>query len=198
MQRGSEAGEADLWRSAIVAGLAGCLLLVAGSAALAAEANPPPSRSAPRVRLGVSAGLGTGSYGLADAESARGGIQITPFLAASYQNTRAGSSDFWGDNKDNWTSHALLVEFMAPEQMFAIGAGPSLAKGTVESGCFMSKECNPPRSSDDYRGLGLDGRLAHTFGANRPTIRGGFTLELSFHMSPHSDLVTLGIGLDLF
>jgi hypothetical protein len=83
--------------------------------------------------------------------------------------------------------------------MVAIGAGPALAAGTLEKGCFsILTACNPPPTSQSYLGLGFDARIAVTFGANKPTVRGGITLEFGFHTSPHSAMGSLGIGFDLF
>jgi hypothetical protein len=178
--------------------MAGLLLLLAPDA-WAQQAPVSTTSAGPRLRLGGSVGVGAGSYGLGAAASARIGIQMTPYLAASYQISRAGSGDFWGDNEDWWTSHALMLEFMVPGRMFAIGLGPSLASGRVETGCFaILTECDPPRTSESYNALGFDGRIAYTFGANRPEVRGGFTLEFGVHASPHGGVGIFGIGFDLF
>jgi hypothetical protein len=175
------------------------ILLLTCSDALAQQENVPPIAAAPRLRLGGSAGVGVGSFGAAAAASGRVGVQITQFLAASYQITRTGSREFLGGNSDAWTSHGLLIEYMKPGKMFAIGAGPSFASGTVKHGCFtVMTECNPPSTSESYNRLGFDGRVAYTFGANRPAWRGGFTLELGLHASPHSGVFTFGIGFDIF
>jgi hypothetical protein len=45
----------------------------------------------------------------------------------------------------------------------------------------MGSDCSLPPGSSDYGGLGFEGLLAYTFGANRPKFRGGFTIELALH-----------------
>ena len=126
-------------------------------------------------------------------------MQIRPFLATSYQITGTSTGDFWGTNTDAWTSHALFVEIMRPGSMFSVGGGPSITSGTIKRGCFaILTECGPPPTSEDFFGLGFDGRLAYTFGLNRPTVRAGFTLEVAVHASQRGATGILGIGVDMF
>jgi hypothetical protein len=152
-------------------------------------------RAAARIKLGGSVGAGLGSIGLAGAASGRIGVQITPPLAVSYPITAAGTAFF---DSDSWTSNALLVEFVPLGSMLSMGAGPSIVSGTVTHTCLLGGDCSPPPSTRDYLGCGFDARMGYTFGANRPHIRGGFTLELDLHLSPEDTVVTTGIGFDIF
>jgi len=177
------------------AALVVCLVLLADVEASAEEGTVTAASAPVRIRLGASAGVGLGSMGLAGAASARAGVQITPSLAVSYQITAAATALF---DEDSWISHALFFETVVPGTMFSIGGGPSIVSGTVTQRCIFGSDCTPPPSSQSYLGPGFDGRLAYTFGTNRPTIRGGFTLELAVHVSPKDTLVVAGIGFDVF
>ena len=180
--------------------LTALVVLFASTHALAQEAtnvtNSTPVSTPARLRFGVSAGVGLGSLTLGAAASARLGIQITPSVATSYQITSAITGGFLS-GEDIWTSHALLIELTPPGSMFSIGGGPAIASGTRRS-CAWTSDCTEPRTSKDYLGLGFDARLARTFGANRPNLRAGFTLELAVHVSPEDAAATLGIGFDIF
>ena len=167
--------------------------------ALAQETLGTVRTSVSRLRLGASVGLGIGSFGLAGAASARAGVQITPSWAASLQATAAETGEIFGGDNDNWRSYAVLIEWVLPGRMVVLGGGPALATGTRSFQCpGFFNDCGRPTTSEGYVSPGFDGRLAVTFGANRPTIRGGFTLEAAVHASPHSVLLTGGIGFDIF
>ena len=109
-------------------------------------------------------------------------------------NSVAETAEVLGSS-DNWTSHALLVEFTVPESLVTIGGGPSFVSGHIDHSCGFS--CDPPPASD-YKGVGFDWRVGFTFGARRPNVRGGFTVELAGHHTAQDSAVVLGIGADLF
>ena len=148
----------------------------------------------PRLRLGISVGVGGGSMGLGAAASARAGIQIKSSWAVSYQISASETAEVLGSS-DDWRSHALLVEFTVPETLITLGGGPSIVSGHIKPSCGFFCAAPPP---SDYTDVGLDFRLARSFGARRPNVRGGFTLELAAHSAIHDTVVVLGIGADLF
>jgi hypothetical protein len=175
------------------------ILLLTSTEVSAQEAAHTVEAATPRFRFGVSVGVGVGSVktdaGEGLAASLRAGVQITRVVAVSYQVTAAGTIyGFPTGKSDSWTSHALLVEYMAPGRMFSIGGGPSIVSGSTS---WTNNEANMS-SSSPYLGLGFDGRAAYTFGANLPEFRCGFTVELAVHVSPQDYAVVPGIGFDLF
>jgi hypothetical protein len=173
---------------------ASILLSLTASQAFAQEATVEKGEAFPRLRLGFSVGVGGGSMGLGVAASARAGIQIKSSWAVSYQISAAETGEILGSS-DDWRSHALLVEFTVPETSITLGAGPSIVSGHIQPFCGFFCAAPPP---SDYTDVGLDFRLARTFGARRANVRGGFTLELAAHSSIHDTVVVLGIGADLF
>jgi hypothetical protein len=174
-----------------------CLLLSADAWALPQEALGA-TRMAPRLRLGGSVGVAIGSF--ERVASGRAGIQFTPLFATSIQVTRASTSDFmFHTEEDKWTSYALLFELMPKGGMIAIGGGASFASGVYKKSCFsVLALCDPPPSYDNYTGAGFDARFSATFGATRPTFRGGLSMELALHKSPHSTMISASLGLDMF
>jgi hypothetical protein len=150
----------------------------------------------PRPRLGGSVGIGGGTMGIGAAASARAGIQLKPSWAVSYQIAASETSVSVLGDSDDWRSHTLLTEFTWPGTLFTLGGGPSIASGNRTYFCGFGCSTSHPPSS--YTGLGFDWRLATTFGANRPTRRGGFTLELAGHHTAQDSVVVFGIGADLF
>lgn len=89
----------------------------------------------------------------------------------------------------------LLVELTVPESLVTLGGGPSFVAGHIDHSCGFWCEAPPP---SDYKGVGFDWRVGFTFGARRPTVRGGFTVELAGHHTAYDTAVVLGIGADLF
>ena len=174
---------------------ASILLSLTASQAFAQEATIEKAEVFPRLRLGGSAGLGYGTMGMTGAASARAGIQIKSSWAVSYQFSAVKTKDaLWETKSDVWKSHALLVEFTVPETLITLGGGPSIVSGHV----YSCGTCSPLDYTGDYTGVGLDFRAGISFGARRPSVRGGFTLELAVHSSIHDTVAVLGIGADLF
>jgi hypothetical protein len=173
---------------------ASILLSLTASQAFAQDGTVEKAEVFPRLRLGGSAGLGGGTMGIGVAASARAGIQIKSSWAVSYQFSVCGTEEFF-KSSDIWKSHALLLEVTVPETLITLGGGPSIVSGRREPSCGV--ECIAPAPSD-YTDVGLDFRFARTFGARRPNVRGGFTLELALHSAMRDTVVVLGIGADLF
>jgi hypothetical protein len=179
-----------------VALTAAVFLSLTASQALAQDGTVEKAEVFPRLRLGISAGVGGGSMGLGAAASARAGIQIKSSWAVSYQFSAVRTQDdLWESKRDTWKSHALLVESTLPETLVTVGAGPAIVSGHIEQLCRL---CSPLDYTGDYTDVGLDFRVARSFGARRPNVRGGFTLELAVHSSIHDTVAVLGIGADLF
>ena len=179
-----------------VALTAAVFLSLTASQALAQDGTVEKAEVFPRLRLGISAGVGGGSMGLGAAASARAGIQIKSSWAVSYQFSAVRTQDdLWESKRDTWKSHALLVESTLPETLVTVGAGPAIVSGHIEQLCRL---CSPLDYTGDYTDVGLDFRVARSFGARRPNVRGGFTLELAVHSSIHNTVAVLGIGADLF
>ena len=170
------------------------LLPLTASLAFAQDGTVEKAEVFPRLRLGGSAGLGGVTMGIGVAASGRAGIQIKSSWAVSYQFSVCGTAEVLGSS-DDWRSHALLLEFTVPESLVTLGGGPSIVSGHIKPSCGFWCAAAPP---SDYTDVGLDFRIARTFGARRPNVRGGFTLELAVHSSIHDTVGVLGIGADLF
>jgi hypothetical protein len=170
-------------------------VLLTASQAFAQDVTVAKAEVFPRLRLGGSAGLGYGTMGIAGAASARAGIQIKSSWAVSYQFSAVKTEDkLWGTKSDVWNSHALLVEFTVPKTLITLGGGPSIVSGHIVQPCGVS--CTAPTAH--YTDVGFDFRGALTFGARRPNVRGGFTVELAVHSAIRDTVAVLGIGADLF
>ena len=171
------------------------LLSATVSPAFAQDGTVAKAEVFPRVRLGGSAGLGYGTMGIAGAASARAGIQIKSSWAVSYQFSAVKTKDkLWETKSDVWYSHALLAEFTVPETLITLGGGPSIVSGHIVQPCGAM--CTAPTAH--YTDAGFDFRAGISFGAKRPNVRGGFTLELAVHSSMHDALAVIGVGADLF
>jgi hypothetical protein len=75
----------------------------------------------------------------------------------------------------------------------ATGEGSSADGGSRS--CGFSGDPPPP---SEYKGVGFDWRVGFTFGARRPNVRGGFTVELAGPQTAQDSAAVLGIGADLF
>jgi hypothetical protein len=173
---------------------AAVLLSLTASQAFAQDGTLEKAEVFPRLRLGGSVGVGGGTMGLGAAASARAGIQVKSSWAVSYQFSACATAEVLGSS-DDWRSHALLLEFTVPETLITLGGGPSIVSGHIKPSCGFWCAAPPP---SDYTDVGLDFRVARSFGARRPNVRGGFTLELAVHSSIHDTVAVLGIGADLF
>ncbi len=185
-------------RSVKASHLLGTLVLVAAvpvGSAFAQVGTPDTDPVSLRPRLGGSVGVGGGTMGLGAVASARAGIQVNRSWAASYQISASETSKSLLGDSDDWRSHTLLVEYTLPGTLFTLGGGPSYVSGNLSYFCGFMCSAPPPST---YTGFGFDWRVARTFGANRPSIRGGFTLEIAGHHTAHDSVVVFGIGADLF